>query len=74
MSVYQVALAVFIIAFLLGMIFYRWYSLREGYSGVIVVTKTPEKLLYSLEVDNPEEIALHKVVIFKVNVLDDESQ
>jgi hypothetical protein len=74
MNVYQASIAVFIIAFLLGMSFQRWYGRRNGYLGTIVVTKTPEKLLYSLEVDNPEEIALHKRVIFTVNVLDDESQ
>lgn len=74
MNVYQVAITVAIIAYFAGMAFQRWYGKRNGYAGTIVVTKTPEKLLYSLEVDNPEEIALHKIVIFKVNVLDDESQ
>lgn len=40
-----------------------------GYSGVINVTKTPEKTLYLLELSGlPEDLENEREVLFKVNI------
>lgn len=60
-----------IIAFYLGafagFILHRWLGRKSSYSGTISVSRTPDKTLFSLELEgDPEEIAYKDEVVFKV--------
>jgi len=60
-----------VIAFYLGVfagvILHKLLGRVKSYSGIINVTKTEEKTLFSLELnENPEMIAYQDEVIFKV--------
>lgn len=56
------------LGFLLGYLFKQWRVSRVSSSGVIHVTETRDKVLYSLELtDYPEELRFKKVVRFDVD-------
>lgn len=66
---YQIFLyaSISLIAFGLGMLFERW-RIRRISSGVIHVTTTPDRTLYTLELlDYPEILMFKKVVVFDVD-------
>lgn len=61
---------IFLLAFgfALGYLFKQWRVSRVSSSGVIHVTETRDKVLYSLELtDYPEELRFKKVVRFDVD-------
>lgn len=61
---------IFLLAFgfALGYLFKQWRVGRVSSSGVIHVTETRDKVLYSLELtDYPEELRFKKVVRFDVD-------
>jgi hypothetical protein len=60
---------------MLGFWFKTFLYSKGDFSGAIIVTKYPDKTLYSLELnDDPEELEARKEVVFKVIVPDDGSQ
>lgn len=62
-----VGCVIFYVGFDAGYLYNRWKMRRDGYSGVMIVTKEGEKTLYSLELwDLPEMLEFKKEVIFKV--------
>lgn len=66
----QIIIYVLIYSFGLGVGFFLkwWLGYRASYTGTIYVTKTQEKTLYSLELNEyPEEIVFKKEVVFKVD-------
>ena len=66
------AIAFYIGAFA-GFILHKMLGRVKSYSGVINVTRTEEKTLFSLELnENPEMIAYQDEVIFKVVTSDEE--
>jgi hypothetical protein len=62
----------FIIVFSLGLILgyvIRVFLTKHQYSGTINVTETPEKIVYSLELDYaPEELEKQKEATFRINI------
>jgi hypothetical protein len=62
-------LGVFTIGTFLGYACRVFLEKHKAYSGVINVTRTPEKTLYLLELSGePEELEKETEVVFKVNV------
>lgn len=65
--IYLIACVIFYVGFQAGHFFHKWQMRKDGYSGVMLVTKTDEKTLYSLELwDLPEMLEFKKEVIFKI--------
>lgn len=59
---------IFYVGMICGFFLNHWLGTRE-YDGVIHVEKTPEKTIYSLEIDDePEAIELMNKVTFKVEL------
>lgn len=64
----------FYIGLFAGIVLQRWLVRNKSYSGIITVTRTPDKTLYSLELnDDPEMIAYVPEVVFKVITTDEEA-
>jgi len=65
---------VFYIGLFIGLIIQRWLRRGKSYSGIIQVTRTPDKTLFSLELEeDPEMIAYKDEVIFKVVTAEEEA-
>lgn len=57
-----------VLGMVLGYLFKQWRVSRVSSSGVIHVTETRDKVLYSLELtDYPEELRFKKIVRFDVD-------
>lgn len=67
---YLVYVLIAIIAFNLGFVAGSWFKHRLiSYAGTILVSKSEDKIVYSLElVGNPEELQFEDEVMFKVDV------
>ncbi len=60
------ALLIFSLGIIVGFLF-RWWLIR--YSGVILVDKTTDKIVYSIVLDDdPEDLQFKKGVAFKVKI------
>ena len=65
---------IFLLGFSVGYTVKRWLTRRVSTSGIIYVTHGEEKTLYSLELnDYPDAIDFKKVVVFKVEHADKDS-
>ena len=61
----------FWLGLLVGILVRSWLQHRTDYSGTIQVTRSAEKTLYSLVLDDyPETIEFKKNVLFKVEASD----
>jgi hypothetical protein len=66
--------AAFYVGLFTGIIIQRWLVSRKSYSGIIQVTHTEDKTLFSLELgEDPEMIAYRNEVIFKVVTTEEEA-
>jgi hypothetical protein len=62
-------LGVFVFGVFSGYVCRVFLEKHKAYSGVINVTRTPEKTLYLLELSGePEELENETEVVFKVNI------
>jgi hypothetical protein len=63
----------FYVGLFLGLILQRWLARSRNFSGVIKVTRYPDKTLFSLELDeDPEMIAYLDAVIFRVETSEED--
>lgn len=73
MNIVILVIGGFIVLYLGCMIGFFVRGLFLGYSGVMIVTRTDDKLVYSLELhEDPEEFQLRREVIFKVQTSDED--
>jgi len=65
---------VFYVGLFVGFMFHVWLGRRRSFSGIIQVTKTPDKTLFSLELtEDPEMIAYQDEIVFKVVTSEEEA-
>lgn len=65
---------VFYTGLFVGFVLQRWLGRRRSYSGIIQVTRTPDKTLFSLELqEDPEMIAYQDEIVFKVITSEEEA-
>lgn len=71
MMQYFIYILVFGLGVFVAFLIDGWLTRRIRYSGTIVITKSPAKTLFSLEMsEDPLPLEFKKAVIFKVEVRD----
>lgn len=67
-------IAIFYIGMFVGFFLRKWVVDKRDYDGVINVTKTDDKMTYSLELlEDPEELEFRDEVIFRIKTSSDKS-
>lgn len=67
MEIYALIVGIFLIGILLGFLISDARKRKDDFVGNIVVYKTDDKTVYTLEIDgDPEEIQFQKKAVFKV--------
>lgn len=71
-----IVVCIFYVGVFAGFILRSWLGTKKSYDGVIVITKSLDKQLYSIELaDDPEMIMFEENILLKVEVKnEDESR